>query len=90
MALASAEDSQSFTLSDISEKREDSEIQFEQIFQEEESSFSNCGCDSCGSSLAGEMHTAHGFSEDGNIFCLSVCVDCVMFHASGDLPETWE
>ena len=55
-------------------------------------SFSWQQCDSCGSTLGGDRSTAYGLWKDGDQFCsieMSICVDCVMFHANGDEPEEW-
>jgi len=55
-----------------------------------ESSFSWGQCDSCGSTLGGDREPAIGLWEDaGTIHTIemSVCVDCAMFHANGELPE---
>lgn len=54
----------------------------------EESHFSWSECDSCGSSLGGDRHPAH-FLLDGEIQHLSVCADCLLYHANGDEPESW-
>ena len=48
--------------------------------------FSWSSCDSCGSNLGGSRHAAHGCI-DSNVQHFSVCVDCIMYHANGDLPE---
>lgn len=61
-----------------------------------ESHFSWSPCDSCGSTLGGDRQTAYAFTidDDGHIgddpVKLSICVDCVMYHANGDEPECWE
>ena len=60
-----------------------------------ESSFGWEQCDSCGSTLGGDRFPASGLyrPEDGadlESIEMTVCVDCVMFHANGDIPETWE
>jgi len=53
-------------------------------------------CESCGSSLGGDRHPAHGVIADSDeqarqddhpIEHFAVCTDCLMFHANGDLPE---
>jgi len=62
----------------------------------DEGNFSSAQCDSCGSNLAGDRHTAHGWRQeekldsDSNLYHLTICVDCLLFHANGDLPETWQ
>ena len=46
-------------------------------------------CDCCDSTLAGDMHPAHGLI-DGNpdeLIHLKACVDCVQFIANGEEPE---
>jgi len=58
-----------------------------------EPSFSWSQCDSCGSSLGGDRHTAYGLYREGkklHTIEMSVCTDCAMFHANGELPEYWE
>ena len=62
-----------------------------------EASFSWSSCDSCGSSLGGDRHPAHGVIADteteargGELTHFSVCVDCVMYHANGDVPDNLE
>ena len=55
----------------------------------DEAHFSWSACESCGSSLGGNRHAAH-YLDEGEIQHLSVCVDCLHFHANGDLPDTWE
>jgi len=70
-----------------------------------EASFSWHQCDSCGSRLGGDRTPASGIitgcyddketeqaiADSGKceIIDLSICVDCVLFHANGDVPETW-
>lgn len=63
----------------------------------EEGHFSCSACELCGSKLGGNRYCAHGIIEDGHsdpqdmqIIHLSVCFDCVMYMANGDLPENWE
>lgn len=53
----------------------------------DEGGFSWAGCDSCGSSLGGNLSPAHYIGDAGEIVHCSVCVDCMMYHANGDLPE---
>lgn len=48
--------------------------------------FSNCSCDSCGTTVAGDRYPAHGRIASV-ICCFSICSDCVQFHANGDIPE---
>lgn len=56
-----------------------------------ESYFSSAQCDSCGSNLAGDRLPASGLIRDAKeelqIVPMEICVDCVMFHANGELPE---
>ena len=59
-----------------------------------EASFSWSQCDSCGSTLGGDRETAYGIwrNEKGEIVTIqmSICVDCTMYHANGELPEVWQ
>ena len=57
----------------------------------DEPSFSNSQCESCGSSLGGDRYDAHGFTEkEEELVHLSICSDCHLYHANGDIPENWE
>lgn len=60
----------------------------------DEGGFSCYSCDSCGSNLAGNQYDAHGYVtlDDGRrMLChFSICEDCLLYHANGDLPERWE
>ena len=60
----------------------------------DEGAFSCAQCDSCGSILGGDRYAAHGIPQDykagGDTYHLSICVDCLMFHANGDEPESWQ
>jgi len=64
----------------------------------DEGGFSWHSCDSCGSSLGGDRHVAHAWSDEARekgfpideLIHMEICVDCVMLHANGDVPETWE
>ena len=58
--------------------------------QANEGSFSWSQCETCGSRLGGDRFPSHGFSEDGEIVHLDVCVDCLIYLANGDEPEEWE
>jgi len=51
--------------------------------------FSNSICDSCGTTLAGSRHAAHGVI-DIDVEHFEVCVDCLMYHANGEVPEEEE
>jgi hypothetical protein len=60
----------------------------------DEGGFSRAQCDSCGSTYAGDRHDAHGIPHDfkpgdGSIVHLTICTDCLLFHANGDEPEEW-
>jgi hypothetical protein len=51
--------------------------------------FSWVQCDSCGSTLGGDRSPAVGMWTDRGEFItidMEICIDCVMFHANGDLP----
>jgi len=59
------------------------------------SHFSWRACPSCGSTLGGDRHPAHGViaetveaaqAKDRDIEHFNVCTDCLMFHANGDIP----
>ena len=54
-----------------------------------ETHFSWSQCDSCGSGLGGDRFTAYGLSNDEPIK-LSICVDCAMYHANGELPANYD
>jgi len=64
----------------------------------EDGSFSRYPCDSCGSTLGGNRHHAHAIlassfgkpTKPGDITHIEVCSDCLMYHANGDLPDSWE
>jgi|TARA_R100001530_G_scaffold133839_1_gene107795 hypothetical protein len=65
---------------------------------EDEGSFSWQGCDSCGSHLGGDRYEAtaihhEAFGPDAkqpdNLHEISICTDCILFHANGDEPEEW-
>jgi len=61
----------------------------------DEGGFSWCECDSCGSSLGGNRYAAHAIRNIGKpgeieICHISICEDCLLFHANGDEPENWE
>ena len=58
-----------------------------------EASFSWGQCDSCGSTLGGDRMPAVGLWKDGGKWQeidMSICVDCVMYHANGEAPEDWQ
>lgn len=59
-----------------------------------EGGFSWSSCDSCGSHLGGNRYPAHGIiaetmeaARGAEATHFDVCVDCLMYHANGDLPE---
>lgn len=52
-----------------------------------EPSFGWHPCEVCGSTLGGDRFPAHGFLDSGEIIHLSVCVDCVVYHANGEVPD---
>lgn len=55
----------------------------------EEPSFSCQPCDACGSS-PGDRHPAHGIDQaSGDVLHLDICIDCVLYLANGDEPESW-
>ena len=62
-----------------------------------EASFSFGQCDSCGSTLGGDRHKAQGcwtITDEGvrvgfESIDMDVCTDCAMYHANGQIPETW-
>ena len=65
----------------------------------DEGGFSYSPCDSCGSTFGGDRYPAHAihletFGPDakrpGDVHHIEICVDCLMFHANGDEPETWD
>ena len=61
----------------------------EELYELESGSFSWHECDTCGSRLGGDRHEAHG-EINGGWYHLSVCTDCLLYFANGDIPETWE
>ena len=68
----------------------DTDAMQEQLYTMCEPSFSWSQCDSCGSRLGGDREEAHGFDSDGQLYHLSICVDCVIFHANGEEPAQWQ
>ena len=56
--------------------------------------FSWAQCDSCGSTLGGNRLPATAVYTDSDgqlqVIDLEICVDCVMYHANGELPDEWE
>lgn len=64
-----------------------------------EGGFSWCACDSCGSSLGGNRYPAHAIHKEAfgpdakrpnDVTHISICADCLRYHANGDIPEDWE
>lgn len=58
----------------------------------DEPSFSWSHCDTCGSTLGGDRHPAHAFTDDEqqDLVHLDVCQDCLFYFANGDIPENYE
>ena len=54
-----------------------------ELAQEPEFSWSECH--SCGSTLGGDRHPAHAYQDD-TLVHFSICTDCLLFHANGDMP----
>jgi len=52
----------------------------------DEGGFSYHDCECCGSDLGGDRYAAHSWSEKNGILHWSVCSDCVLFLASGEVP----
>ena len=62
----------------------------------DEGHFSWSACDTCGSTFGGDRYdmvlTNVGVDEHGKRYPMvevSSCVDCMVFAANGDLPDTW-
>jgi hypothetical protein len=55
--------------------------------------FSHENCDCCGSPLGGDRHAASLINPGHDALPLSVCSDCLMYIANGDVPDdeclTW-
>lgn len=58
-----------------------------EIFDEGGFSWQSCEC--CGSTFGGDRYPAHYVETDGKIGHIEICVDCLLYLANGDLPETW-
>lgn len=62
-----------------------------------EPSFSSLGCDICGTNLGGNFECWHYIvpSESGGVVGQGIkhgdraCVDCIMYLANGDEPDSW-
>ena len=72
----------------------DTQEEFEAAYEAgeivEEGGFSWHDCECCGSPLKGNREPAHALDPDGEIVHFAVCVDCVLYLANGDEPETGE
>jgi hypothetical protein len=55
-----------------------------------EPSFSWSSCDTCGSTLGGDRHAAHGVSKGFGIVHMDICTDCLFFIEYGEEPEEAE
>ena len=51
--------------------------------------FAKSACDSCGSRFGGDRDAAHYVTTGGDVIHYDICVDCIMFHANGDEPDSW-
>ena len=78
---------------------ERAKLSYEDTQSWNEGSFSWHKCDSCNSTLGGDRFPAHAIHREAfgpkakqpnNIHHIEICVDCLMFHANSDVPETWE
>lgn len=63
----------------------------------DEGSFSSFPCDSCGSKLGGDRFNAHAIHHEAfgpsakqpeAIYHIDICVDCLMYVANGEEPDT--
>ena len=52
----------------------------------DEPEFSWQPCDSCGSTLGGDRHPAHGLI-DNELAHFKICIDCALYYANGELPD---
>lgn len=53
----------------------------------QEPHFSWSSCEVCSSPLGGDRHPAHYWNDgDETVSHLSVCVDCLLYTANGDMP----
>ena len=55
----------------------------------EELGFSWRACDCCGSSLGGDRFKACKLTKDHEVIDFSVCVDCILYIANGEVPDNW-
>ncbi len=53
----------------------------------DEGGFSWAQCDGCGSTFGGDRYAGHGTIK-GELIHLDLCVDCLMYLANGDEPDT--
>lgn len=68
-----------------------------QGYECDEGHFSRAACESCGSTLGGNRYAAHGFvwvrtprhGRMEELVHFDICVDCLMYHANGEVPENW-
>lgn len=58
----------------------------EDVELEAEGVFSWASCDTCGCSLGGDRHPAHGWFE-GSLVHFDVCTDCLLYFANGELSD---
>lgn len=58
----------------------------------EDEGFSRSPCDCCGSTLGGtRFFRGLAILQGCEVVTeLDVCIDCMMFHCNGDLPDEWE
>lgn len=65
----------------------------------DEGSFSWHECDSCSSTFGGNRFNAHAIHKEAfgpeakrpnDVHHVDICVDCLMFHANGNVPEEWQ
>jgi hypothetical protein len=52
-----------------------------------DTAFSWSSCDTCGSSLGGARHAAHGVSPEHGVIHFDICTDCLFFLEYGEEPE---
>lgn len=71
----------------------------EYMYEHSEGSFSWSACESCGSTLGGNRHDAHAIHREAfgpnakrpdEVRHITICTDCLLYHANGDEPEAWE
>jgi hypothetical protein len=78
---------------DLSHHKEHSATGYDFCDTSTDLGFSHWGCECCGSWLGGDRHSLAYVGKDDNgdidIIQVSACVDCLMYCANGDEPETW-